>query len=148
MMDFPRAILANLQSSKLAEAYYYGCSHVGSWGFKDALQKKYKVFYALKLFGDIVKAYPTICASTSEGTYTTLAVRDAAGRKALLVVDYGGTEHELEVAVSGVKADAKVSCKVLDWTHDLDPQDVAFKDGKLSLTKRDSYSAAFFVEFE
>ena len=145
---FTLATLINLQYSLLSQAYYYGCSHTGSWGFKDQHQNKYKVFYALKLFGDIVKAYPTICASTSEGTYTTLAVRDAAGRKALLVVDYGGTVHDLEIAVAGVKADAKVSCKVLDWTHDLEPQDAAFKDGKLFLSKRDSYSAAFFITFD
>ena len=143
---FTLATLINLQRSKLSQAYYYGCDHTGSWGFKDHLQNKYKVFYALKLFGDLVKAYPTICAIASEGTLTTLAVKDAAGKKALLVVDYGGTEYDLSIPVGGVAADAKITCAILDWTHDLEPHAVKFEDGTLRLRKNDSYSAAFLVE--
>ena len=145
---FTLAALANLQRSKLSQAYYYGCRHTGSWGFKDEHQNKYKVFYALKLFGDIVRDYPTLCASAQEGTYTLLAVKNAAGRKALLVVDYGGSVHDLEIAVSGVEADAKASATILDWTHDLEPHAVKFENGKLTIRKNDSYSAAFLVEFK
>ena len=145
---FTLAALANMQRSKLDQAYYYGCRHTGSWGFKDEHQNKYKVFYALKLFGDIVKGYSTICASTSEGTLTTLAMKDASGRKALLVVDYGGTEHDLSVPVRGVAEGAKAECMVLDWTHDLEPYTAEFRDGRLVIRKNDSYSAAFLVEFD
>ena len=101
-----------------------------------------------KLFGDIVRDYPTLCASAQEGTYTLLAVKNAAGRKALLVVDYGGSVHDLEIAVSGVEADAKASATILDWTHDLEPHAVKFENGKLTIRKNDSYSAAFLVEFK
>ena len=146
---FTLAALANLQRSKLSQAYYYGCRHTGSWGFKDEHQTKYKVFYALKLFGDLVKAYPTMCACTSEGAYTTLAVKSADGRKsALLVVDYGGKEPKLTVDVKGLKAGAKAKCTVLDHTHDLAAHPAALADGKLTLEKTDANSAAFFVEFE
>ena len=145
---FTLATLVNLQSSKLAQAYYYGCRHTGSWGFKNELQEKYKVFYALKLFGGIVRDYPTICESASDGTITTFAVKGADGRKALLVVDYGGTTHNLAVEVKGVAPGAKATCEVLDWTHDLEPHDVKFADGKLSFKKNDSFSAAFLVKFE
>ena len=85
---FTLATLANLQRSKLSQAYYYGCRHTGSWGFKNELQEKYKVFYALKLFGDLVKKYPVMCASTSEGPYTTLAVKSADGAKKALLAAY------------------------------------------------------------
>ena len=145
---FTLAALANLQRSKLDQAYYYGCRHTGSWGFKDEHQVKYKVYYALKMFGDIVRDYPTLCTSAQEGTYTLLAVKNAAGRKALLVVDYGGSVHDLEIAVSGADAGAKVSATILDWTHDLEPHAVKFEDGKLTLRKNDSYSAAFLITFE
>ena len=146
---FTLATLANLQSSKLAQAYYYGCRHTGSWGFKNELQEKYKVFYALKLFGDIVRKYPILCACESKDAITTLAVKDEAGKVALLVVDYGGNEYDLEFAVKGVPADAKADCTVLDLTHDLEPHDrVTFRDGKLSIRKNDSFSAAFLVEFK
>ena len=146
---FTLAALANLQRSKLSQAYYYGCRHTGSWGFKDEYQNKYKVFHALRLFGDIVRKYPVLCACESKGPVTTLAVKDAAGRKALLVVDYGGTGYDLGFEVKGVPSDVKADCKVLDWTHDLEAHDrVSFRDGKLSIRKNDSFSAAFLVKFE
>ena len=154
---FALSTLSRLQNSKLDQAYYYGCRHVGAWGFKDEFSRKYKVFYALKLFGDLIKGSPEICESTSEGTVTTFAVRGADGRRRLLVADYGGSERRLEVAVSGVPAGAKMSCWVLDHQHNLErlgegalgrwltPE---FKDGKLKLVKPDSFCTAFLVEFE
>ena len=152
---FTLATLANLQSSKLAEAYYYGCSHVGSWGFKDALQKKYKVFYALKLFGDIVKGYMTRCACTSAGTITPFAVKDAKGRKALMVADYGGSDRKIEIEVKGLDVTKKPKVTILDYTHDLVPfvptqawDQVYFEDGKLVIWKPDFFSAAFFITFD
>ena len=145
---FTLAALSNLERSKMTQAYYYGCGHVGAWGFKDALQRKYKVFYALKLFGDIVKGYRTICASESADTITLFPVKDAAGRKALLVVDYGGVKRQISVDVAGVPKDAKATCTLLDYHNDLVPHNVAFKDGKLELVKPDFHSAAFFVEFD
>ena len=144
---FNLAALADLQGSKLSMAHYYGCEHTGSWGFKDALQQKYKVFYSLKLFGDLVKNHETICEGTSDSAYTAFAVKGADGRKSLLVVDYGGTNRDISVAVKGVPADAKPVCTVLDYTHDLAEHPVSFKDGTLALRKNDAYSAAFLVEF-
>ena len=144
---FTLAALANIQRSKLDQAYYYGCRHTGLWGFKDDMQNKYKVFYALKLFGDIVKNYKTICESSSTGRITVFAVKSVAGKKALLVVDYGGASRQISVDVGGVAKDAKASCTLLDNQHDLEPHAVEFKDGKLSLSKPDFHSAAFFVEF-
>jgi len=154
---FTLAALANLQRSQLDQAYYYGCRHTGSWGFKDEFGRKYKVYYALKLFGDLIKGSPTICASSSEGTVTTLAVRGKDGKCRLLVADYGGSERRLEFEVGGVSPDAKVSCTILDHQHDLEPAGrigsdcryvPTFKDGKLKLLKPDSFCTAFLVEFE
>ncbi len=144
---FTLAALANMERSKMTQAYYYGCGHVGAWGFKDAMQRKYKGFYALRLFGDIVKHYSTICESESSGTVTLFPVKSADGRKALLVVDYGGAVRGISVAVKGVAAGAKASCTVLDHHHDLEPLEAQFKDGVLSLVKPDFHSAAFLVEF-
>ena len=153
---FTLATLADMQSSKLDQAFYYGCSHVGSWGFKDALQKKYKVFYALKLFGDIMRDYSVRCAGSTVGTVTSFPVRRADGRKGLLVVDYGGTSREIKVALKGVDAGAKPKAVVLDYTHDLEPlvregygdQALISKDGVLTLWKPDFFCAAFLVTFD
>ena len=131
----------------MTQAYYYGCRHTGSWGFKDELQRKYKVFYALKLFGDIVRDYAAVCESTSEGSVTLFPVKGASGRKGLLVVDYGGVSRQISVKVSGVPANAKARCVLLDNLHDLVPHKVAFRDGALELVKPDFHSAAFFVTF-
>ena len=145
---FTLAALANMQRSKLTEAYYYGCRHMGSWGYKDELKRKYKIYYGLKLFGQIMKDYTEICASESKDAITTFAVKNAAGKEALLVIDYGGSEFDLEFDVKGVKAGAGVKCTVLDNTHDLTEHPVKFENGKLSLHKNDFTSAAFLVEFE
>jgi len=145
---FTLAALSNLERSKMTQAYFYGCGRTGSWAFKDALQRKYKVFYALKLFGDIVRDYTAICASQSAGTVTLFPVKDAAGRKGLLVTDYGGTSRRISVDVAGAAATAKAKSVLLDHQHDLVPHEVAFKDGKLELVKPDFHSAAFFVTFE
>jgi hypothetical protein len=144
---FTIAALSNLERSKMTQAYYYGCRHTGPWGFKDELQRKYKVFYALKLFGDIVNNYSTICASESDGTITLFPVKAADGRQALLVVDYGGTSRKISVNVKGVPKDSKTSCMVLDHRHDLAPHEAVLSDGCLKLIKPDFHSAAFFVEF-
>ena len=145
---FTLSVLASLQRSVMTQAYYYGCRHTGAWGFKDGLQSKYKVFYALKLFGDLVRDYPILCASTSEGPITTLAVKTADGaKKALLVVDYGGTSRMLSVDVKGLGADEKAVGRVLDYTHDLTPILPRVADGRLTLEKSDDNSVAFLVEF-
>ena len=144
---FTLSALANLERSKMTQAYYYGCRHTGAWGFKDELQKKYKVFYALKLFGDIVKNYKTICASESDGTVTLFPVKGPDGRLGLLVSDYGGASRQISVSVKGLPKDAKATCTLLDYRHDLTPHDVSFANGKLKLVKPDFHSAAFFVEF-
>ncbi len=152
---FTLAALADLQGSKLSQAYYYGCRHTGAWGFKNENQEKYKVFYALKLFGDVVKRYGTICGAKSEGDVTVFAVKAADGAKALLVVDYAGGTRSLDVMVAGLADGAKPKATLLDHTHDLavcgegDLADFApvLKDGALTLAKPDDNPAAFFVEF-
>ena len=145
---FTLATLANMQKSKLSQAYYYGCRSTGAWGFKDEMHRKYKVFYALKLFGDIVRDCRTICTSESEGTITTFAATGVDGRKQLLVIDCGGTGRRISLDIKGVSDGLNVRCRVLDHTHDLEPIDVSFKDGKLELVKPDFHSAAFIAEFD
>ena len=145
---FTLATLINLQRSELSQAYFYGCSHVGSWGYKDELAHKYKVYYGLKLFGDIVRDYTEICASESKGEITTFAVKNDAGKKALLVADYGGRGLDYDFEIKGVDASAKVECTVLDNTHDLTEYPVEFKEGQLHFRKKDHISAAFLIKFD
>ena len=153
---FTLATLANLQRSELSQAYYYGCSHTGDWGFKDELQNKYKVFHALKLFGDIMRNYTVRCESRAAGTVTPFAVRDAKGRKALMVADCGGgPDVWLRVAVKGVDRTKTPKVMLMDHTHDYGPYPlrkswplVAFEGDELVVWKPDLFSTVLFVEFE
>ena len=147
---FTLTALAKIQSSKLDQAYFYGCSHQGNWGYMDQYKQFNKNWYACKLFGEIVKDFPKMCASASSApTVTTLAVKSADGKKSgLLVVDYRGTDQVLTIDVKGVAKAKYVSAVVLDYTRDNFPCDVGWRDGRLTLVKPDKNSAAFFITFE
>ena len=146
---FNLTLLSKFQHSCLSQGYYYGCNNRGSWGFKDAMNAKYKVFYGLCLFGEMMRGYTRMFASTDDGTVSTLAAASSDGRKrALLVTDYRGKGLEVSVDVKGIPADAKASVRIHDYTHDCAPADFTFADGKLVLKKTDAQSAAFLVTFE
>ncbi len=150
---FTLALLARFQTSALDQGYYYGCRNSGSWGFKDEMNRKFKVYYALQMFGELAQGYTTICRGAEDDPegpklLKAFAVKAADGRKALLVVDYRGEAWSRQVAVKGVSAGAKVTAEVLDFARDRAAVDVTFSDGVLTLPKNGSGSAAFIVKFE
>ncbi|MCQ2391666.1 MAG: DUF1080 domain-containing protein [Kiritimatiellae bacterium] len=145
---FNLTMLSKFQHSKLDQAYYYGCRHSGSWGFKDEAQVKYNVYHSLKLFGDFIRDYPVLCVSSGEGTVTTLAGKSADGKKcAALVTDYLGTGGELVVKVAGVPVGWEATAVLLDHERKLEACAAEFSDGLLKLRKRRPESAAFCVTF-
>ena len=146
---FNLALMSKFQRSCLGQAFYYGCKNVGAWGFKDAMNAKYKVFYGLQLFGEMMRGYTRMYATTDEGTVTMLAASSAdGGKRALLVTDYRGKGSEVAVDVKGIPDGAKITARVHDYTRDLAPADFTFIGGRLTLKKADANSAAFFVTFE
>jgi len=146
---FNLTMLSKFQTSKLDQAFYYGCKRVGAWGYMDEMRNKYKVYYGLKMFGDFVKSFSTICESSSgSGAVTVLAAKSADGmRKGLIVTDYCGGEREIAVKVAGVQPDTPVKAWVHDFTHDFEPVPVQLLDGQIILKKSDANSAAFLVTF-
>ncbi len=147
---FTLTSLAKFQTSKLDQAYFYGCFHYGNWGYMDQYKQFNKNGYACRLFGEIVRDFPRMCASSSSApTVTTLAVKSADGRRSgLLVVDYRGTDQVLTIDVKGMSKAKHVSAVLLDDTHDISPCKVGWWNGRLTLAKPDKNSAAFFVVFE
>lgn len=144
---FSLSVFAQLQTSKYDQAYFYGCRHTGAWGYMDAHKRKYKIWHALKLYGTIMKECDRLCASTREGTVTTLATKTADGRQGwLLVADYNGKGDTIEVDVKGVKGVA--SATLLDHKRNNAPVEVSFENGKLTLKKQLKGSAAFLVKFD
>jgi len=145
---FNLTVLSKFQSSKLDQGFYYGCRNVGAWGFMDDGRSIYKVYHGLKMFGDFLKTYSTMCASTSAGGVTVLAAKSADGsKKGLIVTDYRSGAREIEVEVKGIPQGTVPSAWVHDYTRDFADVPVRFSDGKLVLDKVDSESAAFLVTF-
>ncbi|MBP5227716.1 MAG: hypothetical protein J6336_10070 [Kiritimatiellae bacterium] len=143
---FTLSALARFQTSKLDQAYYYGCRHTGAWGFLDDMGQINKCGHALKLFGRVMRDCQILCPSTATDGLTVLAAKSADGAtRQLLVVDYRAKRQEIAIDVKGAKT--VVSAVILDYTHDLEPFDAAFADGKLVLKKPDTHSAAFLVTF-
>ena len=152
-IDSAAYVLANLINfqtvSKLDIACYYGCGHSGHWGYMNDVRQFNKVYYACRLFGRIVKEYSIVCEGEAFAeNYYVLPVRDADGKKGLLLVDYRNTDQVIELDVKGVGETQHVRASVLDHTRDSLPCVCEFANGKLRLVKADKYSAAFFVTFE
>lgn len=144
---FTLTVLSRLQTSKYSQAFFYGCRHTGAWGYKDDFENKYKVWYALKAFGQLMKDCATLCESTHEGTVTTFAAKSADGKTGwLLVSDYCGKGSEIVVDVKN--AGALASTEIFDHERDFVPARVLMKDGRLTLKKEIDGSAAFLMKFD
>ncbi len=146
---FTLETLAKFQTSKYDQAYYYGCRHNGSWGFKDYDERKYKTYYALKMFGDIVSQYTQLVdVKTPVRWVTPFAGLSADGKKGFVFVsDYGG-RSPLVVDVAGVAQPKNVRAVVLDYTRNLEPVAVKWTNGRLELPRKDANSVAFLVTFD
>ena len=143
---FTLSTMAQLQTSKYDQAYFYGCRHTGSWGYMDEFRRYYKIWYALNLFGSIMKDCTGLCASAGDGTVSTLAAKSADGKTGwLLVSDYCGKGEKVSVDVKGVRE--VVSATLLDHERNNESVDVSFADGRLTLEKKCPGSAAFLVKF-
>jgi hypothetical protein len=145
---FNLTLLSKFQTSKLDQAYYYGCSHIGPWGYKDGGYAKYKVYYGLKMFGDFVKSFGVICASSGSERVTVLAARSKdAVRKGVIVSDYLSGEKDIEIEFKGVGGDAEAKVYFHDNKRNCEVKTVKLTDGKLVLSKQDTGSAAFLILF-
>ena len=87
-----------------------------------------------------------LCAATGDGTVSTLAAKSADGKTGwLLVSDYCGKGEKIAVDVKGVRD--VLSATLLDHERNNENVNVSFIDGKLTLDKKLSGSAAFLVKF-
>lgn len=144
---FTLAVMAGFQNSCLDQAYFYGCGSDGNWGWKNAYKVFNKPYYAVKIFGDIVTGYTTKVAATAgeDTSVTAFAGLSADREKAfVLVADYRGS-GPLVAHIDGLGDATIESALVLDHTRDLEPVAVTWKDGVLTLPRRDENSAAFYV---
>ncbi|MFO7937253.1 MAG: hypothetical protein R6V06_06585 [Kiritimatiellia bacterium] len=144
---FTLTTLARLQTSEYDQSYFYGCRHIGNFGYMDVYRRLNKNYYACKAFGEIVKEYPRMCfASSDSKTVTVLAARSIDGkRRRLLIIDYMGKDDKITVEMCNTGKGWKASATLLSQEKDLETVPVSFADGKLELKKDRRGSAAFVV---
>jgi hypothetical protein len=142
-------VLQRLQTSKYDQAYFYGCGHAGNWGYMGAYGLYNKVYYSLKIMGDLMRTDKDICESSAiRKCLTPLATKSADGKKLHLVLtDYRGTAQVLKAVVKGAEKARKVKAYLLDYNTDLLPVDAEWRNGVLTLVKPEKSSAVFLVEF-
>ena len=145
---FNLMMLSKFQTSKLDQAYYYGCRHTGSWGYKDEHMNKYKVFYGFKMFGEFIHYASVLCEAAGTDDVSILAAKSVDGRnRGILVVDYRSGEQEIVVDVKGVSPNAETRAFVHDFTRDLEPVVSRCRNGRVVLRKNDCNSAAYLIWF-
>lgn len=145
---FNLTMLSKFQTSKLDQAYYYGCRNNGAWGFMDERRRKYKVFHGLQMFGELVNQLPVICESAGTEGVTVLAVKTADNvRQGFLVTDFRSGEKEIVVKVEGIAPGREIWAWRHDYSNDRARIALRLIGGKLVLKKTDENSAAFLVMF-
>ena len=148
---FTISVLARFQDTCLDQSYFYGSGFDGNWGYVDKYRRFAKVYYAMKMNGDLCNDFTdkVKCTYDAAGNKTVFGAWSADGRKACLIVaDYRGTDQVLEVAVKGLDGAKHVSCVVLDNDRDLLDCPFEFRNGVLKLTKAERRSAAYMLTFE
>ena len=135
----------------LTESYYYGAGFNGNWGYVDNYRRYAKVYYAMRMMGEMNEACSDRATCTvANARYSAFGAWAKDRKSARLVVsDFRGTEQMLDVAVKGLDKAKRVTVKVLDDTRDFIPtKDFDWHAGKLTLVKADRRSVAFLVTFE
>ena len=146
---FNLAVLSGFQNSCLDQSYFYGSGAKGSWGWKNGYGEYNKSYYSLKIFGDIVMDFTQKVAATagSETTVSAFAGLSADGKKAfVLVADYRG-RFPLVAHVKGLDNARVEKAIVLDHTRNNEPVEVTWRNGTLTLPRKDRNSVAFYVVF-
>ena len=146
-------MLSRFQDTALDEAYWYGSSPMGNWGWLKSDGTLNKCWYSMKLFGDFVKIAKTKVEAKVDAkkqkTIASVAGLSADGKTAsIVVVDYRGKSEKLFVELKGLGAVKSAQALVLDHTRDLTPFPVRIRDGVLTLPRVDENSAAFLVTLD
>ena len=148
---FTIQVETGFHDTPLAESYYYGAGYDGCWGYVDRYRRFEKVFYAVRMVGEMMSACEDRALCTvANSRYSAFGAwtKDRKGAQ-LVITDFRGTEQVLDVEVRGLEKAKRVTVKVLDDAHDFVPtKNFDWHAGKLSLVKSDRRSVAFLVEFE
>ena len=154
---FTVQVETGFHDTPLSQSYFYGSGYNGMWGYADGYGRFNKVYYAMKLMGEMMADCEDRSANADRRLDSTVRsfgawTKDRTGAR-LIVSDCGGKRGKdaktLKVAVKGLDSHAVAAVAVLDETRDLvaDTNCCTFANGVLSLTKADAESAVFVVDF-
>ena len=136
-------ILSWWQDSPLTMGNYYTVGTSGGWGILDRYHRKFKTWYALYAFAQMLDHTVRVKAVSSRQDISILAGKnEKSGQGAVLISDFRSKVKELVLDLKGCSA-KNLSVRVLDGTHDLVTIPAAFKNGKLTLRKE--YSSALWL---
>jgi len=144
---FMLSVLARFQTSRLDQAYFYGCNHTGDWGFMDSNGMLNKAYYALTAFGSVMRDYDTLGEVKTTGPVTTLVAKSSDGKRAaLLVADYLGAPGDIVLELANAPQEAPTAT-VLDNDRDNEPVAVRLEGNRLVLPKKGCASVSYLVTF-
>jgi len=146
------SVETGLQDTCLDQSIFYGFGWKWQgWGCWDPYARKLnKVYYAMKIMGEIVRdgKWKVPCTSSTKGV-RPFAALSADGREALVVVaDYKSGVSEIVVEPEGLEDFRLDSARVLDFTNDLKPVPATqLAGGRVALKKSDKGSACVLLRF-
>ena len=128
-------ILSWWQNSPLTMGNYYTVGTSGGWGVLDRYHRKFKTWYALYAFAQMLDYTDRVKAVSSRQDISILAGKNEKnGQGAVLISDFRSEVKELVLGLKGCSG-RKLSVRVLDETRDLETIPAEFKNGKLTLRK-------------
>ena len=128
-------ILSWWQDSPLTMGNYYTVGTSGGWGVMDIYQRKFKTWYALYAFAQMLDYTNRVKAFSPKQEISILAGKNKGnGQGAILISDYQSEVKELVIDLQGC-SDKNLSVQILDENHDLEPIPVECRNRKLILRK-------------
>ena len=146
---FTVTALAQFQYLPLDQAYFYGCNYAGSYGIvNNSTNEKLPSYYALKLFGEVVRDYTWLCKGGGLADGTVLAALSGDRTKGCLIVSEPKSTKPV-VRLRGIEGLSNVRCRIFDGTGDLAPATADWSPGEQTLTlTRRSVATSFLVTFD
>lgn len=150
---FNLAVLIGWQDKPVDTACYYGSGINGCWGYQDKEQRWNKVFYSMRMFGEVISQYTDkvqcwVAPRTVRNIYALGGFSAKHDKAVLLLADYGGTEGStISLEVVGLENGKCVGARILDNDNDLLPCAIYRHGNILTVAKNAPGSATWLIEF-
>lgn len=139
---FLAAVLTGWQDTPLTMGCYYTASVC--FGVFDKYGNRYKTYYGMKAFGEIIRYSRRVSAASSSKDVYILGGISEKGEKAILISAFKNEDTVISIAVNGVP-DRDATVIRVDREHDYASETVGIKNGELTVRKAKG-SAIFLIK--